>query len=76
MGVTIDQSARQSETRIRVTEDYSDFKSVDGYMLPHKYKMLYSISGQNGTNEVTWEFDLLEFAVNRPMDDATFVIAQ
>lgn len=76
MGVTIDQSARQSETRIRVTEDFSDFRSVDGYTLPHKYKMLYSISGQNGTNEVTWEFDLLEFAVNRPMDDATFVISQ
>ena len=74
MGITIDQSARQSETRIRITEDYSDFKAVDGYTFPHKYKMLYSIAGQNGTTEVSWEFDLLEFAVNRPMDDATFAI--
>lgn len=72
LGVTIDQSARQSETRIRITEDYSDFKAVDGFTLPHKYKMMYSISGQNGTTEVQWEFDIADIAFNRPMEDATF----
>lgn len=72
LGRTIDQSARQSETRIRVIEDFSDFKAVDGYTMPHKYKMMYSVTGQNGTTEVQWEFDIADIAFNRPMEDATF----
>jgi hypothetical protein len=72
LGITIDQSARQLETRFRIVEDYSDFKESEGYTLPHKYKMMYSISGQNGTTEVEWEFDIADVAFNRPMEDATF----
>ncbi|MEZ5428121.1 MAG: hypothetical protein R2747_17750 [Pyrinomonadaceae bacterium] len=71
-GRTIDQSARQSETHLKVTEDYSDFKDESGLTLPHGYRLLYSISGQNGTSEVEWKFSLTEFAFNRPIDDKTF----
>ena len=74
IGATIDQSARQSETRLKVTEDYSDFKEFSGLTLPQKYKVNYTISGANGTTEVEWAYSLNEFAFNQPVDDKTFDI--
>lgn len=72
IGRNIDESARQSETRIRITEDFSDHKEFEGIKLPAKYTMLYSISGQNGTTEISWEYELIEFALNPKLDDDTF----
>ncbi|MDI1240517.1 MAG: hypothetical protein PSX80_01185, partial [bacterium] len=37
MGATIDQSARELETRLKVIEDFSEFKEFDGVTLPSKY---------------------------------------
>jgi outer membrane lipoprotein-sorting protein len=71
MGRTIDESARQSETRIKVTEDFSDFKDYQGIMVPNKYRILYSIAGSS-TTEVSWTADLAEFAINQALDASTF----
>lgn len=72
IGRTIDESARQSESRLRVTEDFSDFKDFQGLMIPHKYKLLYTITGGNGTTEVAWTCNLTEFAINQTLDPETF----
>lgn len=72
IGRNIDDSARQNESRIKVTEDYSDFKDVKGLTLPHSYKLVYLATGANGTLEVEWAYNLSEFALNRPLDDKTF----
>ncbi|MDM7923212.1 MAG: hypothetical protein QUS14_13005 [Pyrinomonadaceae bacterium] len=74
IGVNPNQSSGFIETRIKITEDYSDFKAVDGYTLPHKYKMTYSISGQNGTTEVEWKFDMTEFKLNQQLADDSFAV--
>jgi hypothetical protein len=74
IGRTIDESARQNETRIRVTEDFSDFRAIQNVTLPTKYRLIYSITGQNGTNEISWEFDLLEFGINTALDEKTFIV--
>ena len=74
IGRTIDESARQSETRLKVTEDFSDFKAFEGITLPQKYKVNYLITGANGTTEVEWAYSLNEFAFNKHIDDATFDI--
>lgn len=71
MGATIDESARQSESRLTVTEDFSDFKEFSGLMLPTKYKINYSVVGQN-TTEVEWVAEISEFAVNQKLDPGTF----
>jgi hypothetical protein len=71
-GRTADQSARQSETRFKISEDFSEFKDEKGLMLPHKYRLLYSVSGQNGTTEIEWLFDINEFAFNSNIDSKTF----
>ena len=73
IGKTIDESARQSETRLVVTEDFSDFKETDGITLPGKYKITYSALGAN-TTEVTWTSNISEFAVNQKIDPGSFQI--
>ena len=72
IGATIDQSARQSETRLKVTEDYADFKDFNGLTLPQKYKVNYTITGANGTTEVEWAYAINEVEFNKPLDDKTF----
>ncbi len=72
VGRTIDESARQSETRLKLTEDFSDFKMINGLVLPHNYRLLYTTTGQNGTTEIEWNFLLNQFAVNQNLDEKTF----
>ena len=74
IGANIDQSARTSETRLKVTEQFSDYKDHQGRMIPTKYKMLYSFQGTNGTKEVSWNYDISEFAINQALDPGTFAV--
>jgi len=76
MGRTIDESARQQETRIKVTEDFSDYKNYEGVNVPTKYKIHYSISGQNGTTEISWTANFSEFAINQKLDPGTFAVSK
>lgn len=73
IGRTIDESARQSETRIKIVEDFSGHKDFQGMIIPHNYNLLYSITGANGTTEVSWTYELNEFAINQTLDDKTFL---
>ncbi len=72
IGLRPEQSSGYDETRIKLTEEYGDYRDEGGLMLPHSYIIMYSISGQKGTNEVQWKFALTEFAFNQKFDDATF----
>ena len=74
MGRTPEQSSQMQESRLKVTEEFSDYKEYQGMNLPTKYRIHYSISGQNGTTEIAWTASLSEFAINQPLDPATFVI--
>jgi hypothetical protein len=71
MGRTPDESARQNETKLKVTEDFSDFKEFKGLTLPSKYKILYSTTGSN-TTEIQWVSEFTEFSVNEKLDAQTF----
>ncbi len=74
MGRTPEESSRMQETRLKVTEDFSDYKNHEGINVPTKYKLYYSISGQNGTTEISWASNFSEFAVNQKLDPSTFSI--
>ena len=76
MGRTPDESSRQQETRLKVTEDFSDYKEFEGVMVPSKYKLHYSISGQNGTTEIAWTASFSEFAINQKLDPGTFAVSK
>jgi len=72
IGVRPEDSTRYSATNLKVTEDFTDFKAENGLTLPHSYRLFYSITGQNGTTEIEWNFNLTEFALNQKLDSKTF----
>jgi hypothetical protein len=72
IGVRPEQSSGYDETRLRVTEIFSDFRAEKGLTLPHSYKLTYSELGQRGTREVEWAYTLTTYAFNQPIDEKTF----
>ena len=76
MGRTPEESSRMQETRLKVTEDFSDYKIFEGVNVPTKYRMHYSISGQNGTTEIAWTASFAEFAINQKLDPGTFAVGK
>jgi hypothetical protein len=72
IGTRPEQSSGMSESRLKVVEDFSDFRTENGLTLPRGYRIFYSITGQNGTTEVEWTFSLTEFALNQKLDAKTF----
>ncbi len=68
-------SARQRESRYRMTEDFSDFKKESGLVLPHAYKLYLSLDGKTGgTNELEWNFVFSTFQFNQKIDPKSFVV--
>jgi hypothetical protein len=72
IGTTPEQSSRFIETRLKVIEEFSDFKEEEGVTLPHRYRLNYQVSGQNGTTEIEWNSILTEFAFNQILAASTF----
>lgn len=72
IGRTPEQSSGYDETRIKLVEDFSDFKDEKGLMLPHSYKITYTNSGQGGTSELEWAIVLSSFTLNPKLDANTF----
>ncbi len=72
IGTNPNQSSRFNESRFKITEEFSDFKTEKGLTLPHNYRLNYLVSGQNGTTEIQWNFIFNEFAFNQTLADGTF----
>lgn len=72
MGTTPETSSRQSETRYKLIEDFSDFKKAGGLTLPHTYKISMETSGGSGSFKAEWALTLLDFQFNQRIDPATF----
>jgi hypothetical protein len=72
IGTNPNESAGFNESQIKLEENFSDFKTVNGLTMPHSYSILYSITGQRGTTEMEWSLNLSEFAFNQNLDPKTF----
>lgn len=73
-GATVDSSSRQSETRYKMVEDYSDFRPVGGLTLPHAYSLYLELLTGNGTTSYTWESTIQSLTINQDIDDNDFKI--
>ena len=80
-GATVDSSAGQSPDRYRLTEDFSDFQTVNGVTIPGTYHISYSYSGSSSLTlanaayrEIEWKFKVTNFSVNQDIDDSSFEI--
>lgn len=75
MGNTPESSSRQTATRYRMVEEFSDFKKEGGLTLPHHYKLQLSIQGRQSSFEGTWDCDLSQFIFSKLIDIKEFDVA-
>ncbi len=74
MGRTVNDSARMTETRYELVEDYSDFKTEKGLTLPHTYKIRFSQQG-TATQISEWVMTLVQFNFNQSVDEKDFDVS-
>lgn len=74
IGTNPNQSSQITQNVLKVVETYSDFRDEKGLMLPHVYKLNYAETGQGGSVEIEWQYNLNEFSFNQAMDEKTFDI--
>jgi len=73
MGGTPGESASQREMRYQLVEDFRDFKTEGGLMLPHKYTINYSVFKLNNPIALDWTFNLTRFTFDYPIEDKQFL---
>jgi len=67
------QSARQNETRYRIEERFSDFKTADGLSLPTHYDLRFTFEAQSGfTKTVEWDVTTRQVVNNPGLDPRNF----
>ncbi|MER3430967.1 MAG: hypothetical protein C4324_07995 [Blastocatellia bacterium] len=69
-----DASSSVLESRQSLIEEFSDFKNVDGYNLPQRYRAYILLEGSQGTREYEWVASLSDFYVNQAIDASVFEI--
>jgi len=77
VGATIgtrENSNMNTEIYYTLTEDFDDFRVVDGLTLPHKYKMQFSAEGRGGSAVHDWTITVKKIEHNTKLDDLIFVI--
>ncbi|MDX6385335.1 MAG: hypothetical protein QOK48_2908 [Blastocatellia bacterium] len=74
MGRSVDQSARMNETRYRLVEEFSDFKTEGAMTLPHTYKIHFEQQGA-GTQISDWVMTLVKFDFNKHLGIGDFDVS-
>jgi len=64
----------QLEGFYRVREEFSDFKTVNGLTLPHAYKLVLTIEGQDQTFLADWNIVVAQALHNQALDDRSFIV--
>lgn len=73
MGATPGQSVSQRETRYRLVEEFSDFKTEGGLTLPRAYTVGFTVFSTGTPTDVTWKFNLTRVGLDQPIDPKVFV---
>ena len=63
---------RNDMIRYTITEQFDDFKQVDGLTLPHSYKLDLSVDSPTGGFVGTWSYAVKQVANNQPIEKQTF----
>jgi hypothetical protein len=77
IGATIgtrENSNQNTESYFTLTEDFDDFRAVDGLTLPHTYRMQFSREGRSGSALHDWTVTIKKIEHNTKIDDPVFVI--
>lgn len=82
-GSNVDNSAGQSGTIFRLTEDFSDYAKMGDLLLPSLYKITFSRTTTAGTatsrstnRDAEWTFKVTDVGFNRELEAGSFNIDQ
>ena len=67
-----EKAARQKGTRIKLTEDFSDFRREANLTLPHNYKIQLTIDSESDPLLQDWVVTLSQFLFNKTLDAKQF----
>lgn len=62
------------ESYVTLTEDFDDFRTVEGLTLPHKYRLQHSSEGRGATTLQDWTVIFNSIKHNDKLDDQLFTI--
>ena len=69
-GSSPEQSGRQTESKYTMTEDFGDFKTVDGLTLPHSYRIQLTEDVSFSSSTRDWRFAIQQISHKQsPTDD-------
>lgn len=74
MGIGPNQSAMIPESRYLLSEDFDDFRTVDGMMLPHRCKTQLSIQASMKNVLIDWTLSFAQMSHNQPVEDRVFTL--
>ncbi|MBS1788079.1 MAG: hypothetical protein JST85_10175 [Acidobacteria bacterium] len=69
-----DNPNANQESYYSVTEEFDDFRTVDGLTLPRKYKLLFNAEGGKAALIQEWAVSFDRISHNPKLDDALFTI--
>jgi hypothetical protein len=71
---TRESPEQNAESYYTLTEDFDDFRQVDNFTLPHKYRIQVSVA--TGTSSTVYDYTLAvsRFSHKEQIDDAVFVL--
>ena len=72
MGRIAEESVSQLESRYKLVEEFSDFKTEGKLTLPHTYKIRYTIEEQSTTQMLEWVLNFSQFGFDDPIDAKAF----
>jgi hypothetical protein len=55
-----------------LTEDFADYKNVDGLMLPHRHRIEFVSNGGSGAYKSIWGVRVAEYRLNQPLEEGFF----
>lgn len=67
-----EKAARQKGTRLKLTEDFSDFRREASLVLPHNYKIQLTIDSESDPLLQDWVVTLSQFLLNKTLDAKQF----
>ena len=65
-------AAGQQGTRLKFTEDFSDYRQESGLTLPHTYKMQLTFESERNPLLQDWVVSLNQFLFNKQLDVKQF----
>lgn len=75
IGLKIDESAQQRESRFSIEEKFDDFRTVDGLTLPSQWQVKVTVDKADDSSISVWDMNFTKASTNQVLSPDVFVIS-